>query len=125
MPEKGFLASLFDLSFTSLVTPKVIKFIYVLSLIVIGLGALFFVVAAFVQSVALGLLTLLILAPLMSLIYVVYARVLMEFFIAVFRIMEYQHEMLLLARQQAQPQRQPPSPPQVSPSAPPPAGPVA
>ncbi len=36
MEPKGFFGSLFDLSFSSLVTPKVIKFIYVLTLIAIG-----------------------------------------------------------------------------------------
>ena len=38
--QKGFLASLFDPSFSSLITTKVIKVIYILSMILIGLGAL-------------------------------------------------------------------------------------
>jgi len=38
---KGFLASLFDTSFSSLVTPRVIKVIYIISMVVIGLAALF------------------------------------------------------------------------------------
>lgn len=119
MPEKGFFASLFDLSFSSLVTPKVIKFVYVLTLIAIVLMALFFIGAAFVKSAALGLLTLVILAPLASLFYVVYARVLLEFIIVVFRIMECQRDMLALAQRQAQPTASAPAP--TPPSAPPPA----
>lgn len=124
MPEKGFFASLFDLSFSSLVTTKVIKFVYVLTLIAIGLLGLVFIVAAFVKSLALGLLTLVILAPLVSLFYVVYARVLLEFVIAVFRIMEYQRDMLEIARQQARPPAPAPAPASAPGSAPPPMGPV-
>lgn len=132
MPEKGFFASLFDISFSSLITTKVIKFVYVLTLVVIGVAALFFVGAAFVNSAAYGVLTLLIIAPLMSLIYVVYTRVLLEFIIAVFRIMEYQRDSLALAQQQAQLHTpapvavsSPASPPASSPpSSAPPAGPL-
>ena len=45
--EKGFFGSLFDVSFSSLVTTKVIKVLYILSMILIGLMALIFVGAAF------------------------------------------------------------------------------
>ena len=88
MPEQGFLASLFDVSFRSLVTTKVIKVLYILSMIGIGLLALAFVVAAFNNDAATGLLVLIIVAPLMSLLYLIYVRVLLEIVIAVFRIME-------------------------------------
>ena len=48
--QKGFLASLFDLSFSNLITTKVIKVIYILSMILIGLGALVIVIAAFASD---------------------------------------------------------------------------
>ena len=99
MPEQRFLASLFDVSFSSLVTTKVIKVIYVLSMVLIGLGALFFVVVAFTKSVVGGLITLLILAPFISLLYLVYVRVLLEIVIAIFRIMETNVELVGLQRQ--------------------------
>jgi hypothetical protein len=86
--QRGFFGSLFDLSFTSFVTTKIIKVIYVLTLIGIGLFALFFVVAAFQESAALGLLVLIIGAPIGALIYIIYARVILEFIIQVFRIGE-------------------------------------
>jgi len=37
--SKGFWGSLFDLSFTSFVTSKVIKFLFVLAIIVLAIGA--------------------------------------------------------------------------------------
>jgi hypothetical protein len=40
MGDQGFLASLFDISFSSLITTKVIKVLYLLSMIIIGLLAL-------------------------------------------------------------------------------------
>ena len=139
MPNEGFLASLFDTSFSSLITTRVIKVIYVLSMIVIGIGALFFVVAAFVNSVAGGIITLVIVAPLISLLYLVYVRVLLEIVIAIFRIMETNTELVALQRGGGARRRRPgytppppasppppapqapPTPPQTPPTPPPPA----
>lgn len=100
MEHKGFLGSLFDTSFSSLVTTKVIKLIYILSMVVIALLALAFVVSAFQQSAAFGLLTLLVLAPVVSLIYLTYTRMFLELVIALFRIMENTHELVRLGRAQ-------------------------
>jgi hypothetical protein len=111
----GFLRSLFDLSFSSFVTTKVVKLVYLLTLLAIGLLAVFFVIAGFSQSPALGAVVLLILAPLSSLFYAVYARVLLEFIIAVFRIAEYQRDLLVLAQHQAASVA--PAPPAPSPAA--------
>jgi hypothetical protein len=99
MPDRGFFGSLFDISFSSLVTTKVIKVLYVLSMIMIGLGALFFVGAAFTNSAAAGVFTLIIVAPLFALLYLVYVRVLLEIVIAIFRIMETNVELVALQRQ--------------------------
>ena len=98
MEAKGFFRSLFDLSFSSLVTPKIIKIIYVLTLIGIGLLAILFIISAFNQSSGFGAVTLLILAPIFSLFYIVYARVFLEFFIAVFRMAETNAELVALKR---------------------------
>jgi hypothetical protein len=123
---QGFLASLFDVSFSSLVTTRVIKVLYVLSMIIIGLFALFFVVAAFSNSVAGGIIVLLIVAPLAALLYLIYVRVLLELVIVIFRIWETNVELVSLQRGQAAGGSSPPPPPS---SPPPPApetpGPVA
>ena len=121
MPDRGFLASLFDVSFSSLVTTKVIKVLYILSMIVIGLGALGFIGAAFANSVAFGLLTLVIIAPLVSLLYLIYVRVLLEIVIAIFRIMETNTELVALQRGPSPVPVTPPTPPAPPASEPPPA----
>jgi hypothetical protein len=95
---QGFLASLFDTSFASLITPRVIKVIYIITMVVIGLAALFWIVAAFAQSVALGLVVLVIAAPIVSLLYLIYTRVLLEVIIALFRIMESNQELVQIQR---------------------------
>ena len=109
MSSKGFFASLFDLTFTSLITTKIIKIVYLLSLIAIGLIALLSVIAAFRVSGALGALTLLILAPLAALFYAIYTRVVLELVITVFRIAEYNRDAVLELRA-ARGGGQPPAP---------------
>jgi hypothetical protein len=96
--ERGFFSSLFDISFTSYVTTKIIKVIYVLTLIGIALFALFFVVAGFRESTGLGLFVLVIGAPVGALIYTIYARVFLEFIIQVFRISELLRDQNTLQR---------------------------
>jgi uncharacterized membrane protein len=113
--EKGFLSSLFDVSFSNLITTRVIKVIYILSMILIGLTALVFVAGAFSNSVAAGLFTLLILAPLAALLYLIYVRVILEVIICVFRITETNTELVALQRAAAGPGTPPPpSPPPAS-----------
>ena len=121
MEHKGFFGALFDVSFTSFVTTKIIKVIYIITLVLIGLGALAFTIAAFSQSAAGGLFVLLIAAPLGALLYVIYARVLLEIVMAIFRIMEHTGEQVALLRAQAPGAAS--APPQgTTPPPPPPAG---
>ena len=79
MQAKGFFGSLFDYSFSSFVTPRIIKILYVLATILIGLWTLFLVAAAFNASETAGVLTLFIVSML-------YARVILELVIVFFRI---------------------------------------
>jgi hypothetical protein len=96
--SNGFFGSLFDLSFSSLITTRIIKVLYVLAIIGIGLYALFFIVAGFHNSTAAGLVVLLIVAPIFSLASLIYTRVLLEVFIALFRIMESTGELAAQAK---------------------------
>jgi hypothetical protein len=107
---KGFFASLFDLSFSSLVTTKIIKVLYVITLVLIGLGYIVFTISAFSADPAAGALVLFIFGPLVALFYVVYARVFLEIVIALFRIMESNVEMAGLMRGQSQPAVAPSTP---------------
>src|SRR3954451_4638753 len=121
--SRGFLESLFDVSFSSLVTTRVIKVLYILSMIIIGILALFFVVAAFSNSIAGGIVVLVIIAPLAALLYLIYARVLLELVIVIFRIMETNVELVDLQRAQVAGGVAPPPPPSSS-SGPEPPGPT-
>lgn len=88
---RGFVNSLFDFSFTSFVTPKVIKALYALIMIGVGLGVLFFVIVAFRYNAALGAISLLILGPVYFLVTMAFYRVVLEFFMVTFRIYEELH----------------------------------
>jgi hypothetical protein len=89
----GFLSSLFDFSFTSFITTKLIKLIYALTMLVSAGFALFVAAAGFSMGSAVGLLTLVIVAPLTFLMSVIYFRVLLELVIVVFRMAEHLAEI--------------------------------
>jgi hypothetical protein len=98
--RKGFLASLLDPSFTTLVTTRVIKFLYILLLVLVGLGLLGFIVASIASGSAAQIIVSLIVGPLVALIYVIYARVILEVILAIFRLLESNREIAFLQRQQ-------------------------
>ena len=102
----GFFESLFDFSFSSSITEKVVPVLYVLSVVLLGLVSLFIIVGGFAQGVAEGILVLIIVAPLYFIISVVYVRVMLEFLIVVFQIADHVKEIA----QQGRPV--PPDPPQ-------------
>lgn len=81
---KGFFAALFDLSFTSFVTLKFAKFIYVLIMVVLALLWLGWIIAGFSTEPLLGVLVL-VLGWIPILLYVILARVTLEFYIAMVR----------------------------------------
>jgi Domain of unknown function (DUF4282) len=86
--SKSFLSALFDFSFTSFVTTKIIKVVYVLILILTALYALAFTIWAFKLSAPAGLFVLIIGDPLFILIVMAFWRLVLESFIVVFRIAE-------------------------------------
>jgi hypothetical protein len=88
----GFLASLFDFSFTSFVTTKLVKLLYAIGMAFNAMVALVFAVAGFTHGLFSGLLTLVV-APLMFFAYVICWRVLMELIIVLFRAAEHLTEI--------------------------------
>ena len=86
--SKNFLNALFDFGFTSFVTPKVVKVLYLLIVIVVGLSALAFAVTMLATNLALGLVVLLIGAPLYFLVVTALYRITLEFFMVIFRMAE-------------------------------------
>jgi hypothetical protein len=85
---RGFLGALFDFGFTSFVTPKVIKVLYMLIVIGTVLSALVFTIMVFEASVAFGVLTLVVGDPLFILIVLAIYRIILEFFVVTFRVAE-------------------------------------
>jgi hypothetical protein len=83
-----FFTSLFDFSFSEFITTKIIKILYGLSIVLNGFFALFLIVIGFGRSTVAGILMLLIVAPLVFLLGVIYTRVLLENMIVLFRIGE-------------------------------------
>ena len=86
MQAESFFGSLFDYSFSSFVTPRIIKILYVLATIMISLWTLFLVLAGFNVSSGAGLVMLVIVGPLFFVVSMIYARVVLELVIVFFRI---------------------------------------
>jgi hypothetical protein len=85
---KGFVGSLFDFGFTSFVTPKVVKVLYVLIMVVLGLSGLGFAASAFAVNTGAGIFVLIIVAPLFFFVFLALYRIALELFVVIFRIAE-------------------------------------
>ena len=85
---RGFLGALFDFSFTSFVTTRIIKVLYVLIMILTVLAALIYTFIAFKASALFGFLTLVIGDPLFIIIVMAFWRLVLESFVVRFRIAE-------------------------------------
>ena len=132
MPEnKGFFGSLFDLSFSSFVTIRLVKVLYILTLILLVIAYLVIAVAIFAGSgeevqfsadggfetvdsggnAALGVVWLIVLGTLLLFFYLLFYRVIFELIVVVFRIFENTRDQLALTRAGAEPGGQPAGPP--------------
>jgi len=83
------LQALFNLSFNQFVSPKIMGFLYGLSILSAGLIALFFVIVGFKISMWFGIFSLFIGAPLIFLLTVIYSRVLLEMILVIFRMADH------------------------------------
>jgi hypothetical protein len=87
--QRGFLSSLFDFGFTSMVTPKIIKVLYILITIwTLGWAAYLLALGFIKFGTGVGLLVLIIIDPLLILLSLCFYRVILEAFMVVFRIYE-------------------------------------
>lgn len=116
---KGFVASVLDVSFTEFVTTRLVKVLYVLTLI--GIAILYVIIAVSIFSsgssvssfdrstgqivtlesggnTGLGLLWLFVLGPLAAFLYTLLYRVFFELVIVIFRIFEFNREQTELLR---------------------------
>ena len=91
------LQALFDLDFRRVVTPTLIKIVYILIMVMLGIGYLVAVFSSFQASTGFGIFTLLILGPLFVLLYLVLARASLESLLAAIRTAENTAELVRLA----------------------------
>jgi hypothetical protein len=84
----GFLGALFDFGFTSFVTPKVIKVLYVLVMIGTVVSTLAFTILLFKASAVFGIVALVFIDPLIILVIMAIYRIVLEFFVVIFRAAE-------------------------------------
>ena len=87
--ERGFVGSLFDFSFNSFVTPKIIKVLYVLFTIWTALVSLLILIVSFrTGGMVAGIFVLTVIVPIYVLLTLGVYRVILEAFMVVFRIYE-------------------------------------
>jgi|HubBroStandDraft_1064217.scaffolds.fasta_scaffold13335_2 hypothetical protein len=84
--SKGFVASLFDVQFDSFVTPKIIRVLYVIWIVLISIGTLGLAISGFATSTLVGILVLVIICPLYFFFSLALSRVVLEIFMVVFRM---------------------------------------
>lgn len=89
----GFFQALFDTSFSNFITIRIIKFLYIVAIIFIGIGALAQIFISFNESAGMGILFL-ILAPIIFVLGTILARIYMELIIVLFRIAENTGELV-------------------------------
>jgi hypothetical protein len=82
---RGFLGALLDFGFTSFVTPKVVRVLYLLITIGTVVSALAFTIIVFKASIPFGVLMLLFADPLFILIVMAIYRMILEFFMVTHR----------------------------------------
>lgn len=96
----GFFSTLFDLSFTRLLTTRVVKLLYILLIIVVGIGLAVTIVSSIIAGSITGVLIAVIGGTLGALLTIIYGRIVLEVLLAIFRILETNREIAYLQRQQ-------------------------
>ena len=89
----GFLRALFDFSFSTFITPKVVRFVYILATGLLVVVWLAWLAAAFSVSAGYGFLVLVI-GPIVMLVYLALIRMTLEFYLAITRMSEDIHHRL-------------------------------
>lgn len=97
LPRRGFLNALMDTRFDSLITPSLVRFVYVIAMILIAIGMLALIIAGFAESAGSGIV-LLIIAPLLGLFYLIVTRLWLELIVVLFKIRDATEEVALNTR---------------------------
>ena len=116
----GFFSSLFDLNFSRVVTTRVVKWLYLIVIVLVAIGLIGYIVTAIISGSVVAIVLAVIVGPLVALLYIIMARIFFEVLVAIFRILETNREIAFLERQQLN-HRQGGAPQPVAPQPPPPA----
>lgn len=91
--QKNVFAALFDITFSTFITPTIIKAVYLIVMIVLGLVWIGWTIAGFSDSAGLGILVL-IGGAVVMLLYLAFIRMTLEFYLAIVRMSEDIHRRL-------------------------------
>jgi len=116
----GFFSSLFDLNFSRVVTTRVVKWLYLIVIVLVVLGLIGYIATAIISGSVVAIIIAVIVGPLVALLYIILARIVFEVLVAIFRILETNREIAFLERQQLN-HMQGGAPQPVAPQPPPPA----
>ena len=98
--RNNFFSALFDFSFSRLVTTRVVKWLYMLWIFVVGVSLVASIVSAIMAGSIPGVLITVIGGTIVALLSIIYGRIVLELILAVFRILETNREIAYLQRQQ-------------------------
>ena len=90
----GGLRSLFDFSFNTFATPKIVRIVYIVITIVIALAWIGALISTLANGEWLGFFVVLIFGALVALVYLALARMTLEFYYSVVRMSEDIHQRL-------------------------------
>jgi hypothetical protein len=91
---KGFFGALFDFSFSHFITPKIVKVAYVISTVLLGLAFLGYLIASLASEEPALVVLVLLIGPIVILLYLIFIRMTLEFFVAIVRMSEDVHRRL-------------------------------
>jgi len=83
--EKDFFSSLFDFSMKEIITPKIIRILFVISVLAAGLIGLIMLITSFAGGVGVSIFGL-ILIPIGFIVSVIFIRVYLELIVVIFNI---------------------------------------
>ena len=96
----GFFSSLFDLNFSRVVTTRVVKWLYLIVIVLVVIGLIGYIATSIISGSVTAIVISVIVGPLVALLYIIIARIGFEVLVAIFRILETNREIAFLERQQ-------------------------
>lgn len=92
LDSKSFFGALFDFEFNHFVTPKIVKFVYIVITVLIGIGVVGFVITSLISRAPAMVILALIIGPIVGIIYLALARMTLEMYYAIIRLSEDVHK---------------------------------